>query len=74
MAKTFWSVTYRTCGSDFTRTAWFDSKTAADEFAAHDYRDDPVRHTFIAAPKASTRPNSWSTRPTAPQCSEEFTL
>ena len=36
MAKTFWSVTYRTWGSDFTRTAWFDSKAAADEFAAHD--------------------------------------
>lgn len=49
MTKTFWSVTYRTWGSDFTSTAWFDSKDAADEFAAHDFRDDPVRHTYRSA-------------------------
>ena len=29
--------------------AWFDSKAAADAFAAHDYRDDPVAHTYSKA-------------------------
>ena len=49
MAKTFWSVTYRAWGAVGTSTAWFDSKAAADEFAAHDFRDDPVRHTYRSA-------------------------
>ncbi len=49
MTKTFWSVKYSVLGAYFTQTAWFDSKAAADEFAAHDYRDDPVRHTFRSA-------------------------
>ena len=49
MTKTFYSVTYAVWGSDFCRTAWFDSKAAADDFAAHDYRDDPVAHTYRKA-------------------------
>lgn len=46
MAKTFYSVTFAVWGSDFCRAAWFDGKAAADSFAAHDYRDSPVRHTY----------------------------
>lgn len=49
MTKTFYSVTYAVWGSDFLRAAWFDSKGAADDFAAHDYRDDPVAHTYRKA-------------------------
>lgn len=47
--KTFYSVTYAVWGSDFRREAWFDSKDAADAFSAHDYRDDPVAHTYSKA-------------------------
>lgn len=49
MKKTFYSVTYAVWGSSFRREAWFDSKAAADAFAAHDYRDDPVAHTYSKA-------------------------
>ena len=44
--KTFWSVTYRTLGALNESTAWFDSKEAAKAFADHDFRNDPVAHTF----------------------------
>lgn len=46
MKKTFYSVTYAVWGSSFCRESWFGSKAAADDFAAHDYRDDPVAHTY----------------------------
>ena len=49
MKKTFYSVTYSVWGSSFSREAWFDSKAAADDFAAHDFRDDPVAHTYSKA-------------------------
>lgn len=49
MAKTFYSVTFAVWGSDFCRAAWFDSKAAADDFAAHDFRDSPVAHTYRKA-------------------------
>lgn len=49
MKKTFYSVTYAVWGSDFCREAWFDSKTAADDFAAYDFRDTPVAHTYRKA-------------------------
>ena len=44
MSKTFYSVTYAKWGADNKQTAWFDDKQKADEFASHDYRDNPVRH------------------------------
>ena len=46
MSKTFWSVTYSVWGRDCTSERWFDSKEAAYEFAAQDYHDTPVRHTY----------------------------
>ena len=49
MKKTFYSVTYAVWGSDFRREAWFDNKAAADDFAAHDFRDAPVAHTYRKA-------------------------
>lgn len=49
MEKTFYSVTYAVWGSDFCRAAWFDSKAAAKAFAAHDFRDAPVAHTYRKA-------------------------
>lgn len=49
MKKTFYSVTYAVWGSDFRRAAWFDNKAAADDFAAHDFRDAPVAHTYRKA-------------------------
>lgn len=49
MIKTFYSVTFAVWGSDFCRAAWFDSKAAADAFAAHDFRDSPVAHTYRKA-------------------------
>lgn len=49
MAKTFYSVTFAVWGSDFCRSAWFDSKAAADDFAPHDFRDAPVAHTYRKA-------------------------
>ena len=49
MAKTFYSVTYAVWGSDFCREAWFDSKAAADDFAAYDFRDAPVAHSYRKA-------------------------
>ena len=49
MKKTFYSVTYAVWGSSFAHEAWFDSKAAADDFAAHDFRDDPVAHTYRKA-------------------------
>lgn len=36
-------------GIQFCREAWFDNKSAAESFAAHDYRDDPVAHTYSKA-------------------------
>ena len=49
MKKTFYSVTYSVWGSSFARDAWFDSKAAAAAFAAHDFRDTPVAHTYSKA-------------------------
>lgn len=49
MNKTFYSVTYAVWGSSFRREAWFDSKAAADAFAAHDFRDAPVSHAYRKA-------------------------
>lgn len=49
MKKTFYSVTYAVWGSSFCRTAWFGTKAAADAFAAHDFRDDPVAYTYSKA-------------------------
>jgi hypothetical protein len=42
--KTYYSVKYSAWGADSPRTAWFDDKEKAKEFAAHDYRDDPIAH------------------------------
>lgn len=53
MAKTFYSVTYAVWGSSFCREAWFDNK-AADDFAAHDFRDAPVAHTYRKADSIRT--------------------
>lgn len=49
MKKAFYSVTYAVWGSSFRREAWFDNKAAADAFAAHDFRDAPVAHTYRKA-------------------------
>lgn len=49
MKKTFYSVTYAVWESDFCREAWFDNKSAAEDFAAHDFRDAPVAHTYSKA-------------------------
>lgn len=49
MAKTFYSVTFAVWGSDFCRAAWFYDKAAADDFAAHDFRDAPAAHTYSKA-------------------------
>lgn len=46
MTKTFWSVEYSIWGSDSTSNAWFDNFEDAKEFSSHDYRDDPIRHTY----------------------------
>ena len=46
MKKTFYSVKYAIWGADHTSTAWFDNKTDADRFANHDYRDNPIAHTY----------------------------
>jgi len=40
--KTYYSVTYAVWGADTPRMAWFDNKKEAEQFAAHDYRNDPV--------------------------------
>lgn len=50
MKKTFWSVNYNGFGFDRIKTAWFDNKDEAVEFASKDYRDNPVRHT-VSNPK-----------------------
>jgi hypothetical protein len=42
--KTYYSVKYSVWGSDRKHTAWFDNKEEAEEFASHDYRDNPVAH------------------------------
>lgn len=42
--QTYYSVEYSVWGSDRTKTAWFDNREEAEEFAAHDYRDNPVSH------------------------------
>lgn len=47
--KTFWSVDYSVWGNNGVSTAWFDSKTEAEEFAKKDYRDLPIRHTVSRA-------------------------
>lgn len=44
--KTFYSVTYSGFGFFCTRTAWFDNKNDAYEFAKQDYADNPIRHTY----------------------------
>ena len=44
MKKTFYSVKYAVMGKGQS-VAWFDDKNKAYEFANHDYRDNPVRHT-----------------------------
>lgn len=46
MRKTFYSVEFAVWGADRTSTMWFDNLAAAKEFAAHDYRDNPVAHTY----------------------------
>ena len=46
MATTFWAVKYAVWGSNVDHYAWFADKEQAEEFAAHDYRDKPVRHTY----------------------------
>jgi len=46
MRKTYYSVQYGIWGANKPGIAWFDSKEEADRFASHDYRDDPVRHTY----------------------------
>lgn len=44
--KTFWSVKYYNGGrGNGCSEAWFDDKEKAYEFANHDYRNNPVRHT-----------------------------
>ena len=42
--KTFYSVICRVWGSDRPSEAWFDDRTAAEQFANHDYRDDVITH------------------------------
>ena len=49
MKKTFYSAAYAVWGSDFCREAWFDNKSAAEAFAAHDFRDAPEAHTYSKA-------------------------
>lgn len=46
MKKTFYTVHYTGIGYNDISTAWFDNKEEADKFAARDYADKPVRHTF----------------------------
>lgn len=64
MTKTFWSVKYSVWGSSIPHEEWFDNKEAADEFAAHDYRDNPVAHRFsnpekIAAAEFAVKNGCW---------------
>lgn len=54
MKKTFYSVTCAVWGSSFCREAWFDNKAAADDFAAHDFRDAPVAHAYRKADSIRT--------------------
>jgi len=42
--KTYYSVEYSAWGANGSGTAWFDNKTAAEKFSAHDYRDNPIAH------------------------------
>jgi hypothetical protein len=44
MSKTYYGVVYAVWGADNKKTAWFDDKTEAYNFASHDYRDDPITH------------------------------
>lgn len=42
--KTYYSVVFGVWGADKPGEAWFDNKKEAEEFADHDYRDNPVAH------------------------------
>lgn len=46
MKKTFYSVKFAVIGGDRPSTMWFDNLEEAKKFAAHDYRDNPVTHTY----------------------------
>lgn len=46
MKKTFYSVEFAVWGADSTSTMWFDNLEEAKKFANHNYRDNPVRHTY----------------------------
>lgn len=48
MKKTFYSVKCAVWGGHNGQTTdiWFDNLTEAKKFAAHDFRDAPVTHTF----------------------------
>lgn len=51
MKKTFYSVTYSTWGKDRPTEKWFDNLEEAKKFAARDYCDNPIAHTFRNAEK-----------------------
>ena len=44
MKKTYYSVVYRNWGAYGTGKAWFENKKEAEEFAAHDYRENVIAH------------------------------
>jgi hypothetical protein len=49
--KTYYSVTYYSGrGNSGISEMWFDNKKDADNFADHDYHDNPVAH-HVSSPK-----------------------
>ena len=51
MSKTYYSVSYAVWGADNKKEAWFDDKAKANNFASHDYRDNPIIHN-VSKPEA----------------------
>lgn len=51
MSKTFYSVEFAVIGGCGTSVMWFDDLAEAKAFANHDFRDNPVTHTFRRAEK-----------------------
>lgn len=47
--KTFYTVTYAVLGSDHLGEKLFDNVEDAKDFASHDFRGEPVAHTYRRA-------------------------
>ena len=48
--KTYYSVVYSKMGADKPTMAWFNDTKEAREFAAGNYKNDPVKH-HVSSPK-----------------------